>query len=43
MTDDTLRERSRRTLDSAHANYEADPSLANPGPKCIATNSPGVA
>ena len=29
MTDDTLRERSRRTLDSAQANYEADPSLAN--------------
>ena len=28
MTDDTLRERSRRTLDSAQANYEADPSLA---------------
>ncbi len=29
MTDNTLRERSRRTLDSAQANYEADPSLAN--------------
>ena len=29
MTEDTLRDRSRRTLDSARSNYEADPSLAN--------------
>lgn len=29
MTQDSLRERSRRTLDSARSHHEADPSLAN--------------
>ena len=29
MTDNSLRERSRRTLDSARSNHEHDPSLAN--------------
>ncbi len=29
MTDDGIRERSRRTLERAQANYEADPSLPN--------------
>ena len=29
MTDNSIRERSRRTLESARANYQADPSLPN--------------